>query len=327
MPGNRIVLAAMAVLLAACDPSGSPAAPEPDAEPIEGLLLGRIVGTAGRPFGLGMSSRGDALALQLDQVTAGRFDLQTDTIAEVVTLGVNPIDVTFTRGGTRAYVTLLDASTLYEVDLTTGRKLDSASFGSRHHRILMHPDDSRFWVTSIGGRIWSVSRSTGSPLDSATVGTGIIRGISRNPATGTLLLAHGFDGVSLYSGSTLDSVRSVSLGGMTQEVVHTADGGRVFVALEGANKVMVLHATTLVTQDSIVFTATPISPFGMKLSRDGRTLLVSSAADGRIAVVDVPTLTVRRTLVPGGTPRRIAFSPNGALAFVANEDGWIDVIH
>ncbi len=324
MRTKRVFLPAVAALLSACGPSGPSG---PPIEPINGLLLGQVIGTAGRPFGLGMSSRGEALALQLDRMTAGRFDLQTDSIANVVTLGVNPIDVSFTRGGARAYVTLLDGAKLFEVDMSNGRVIDSTTFGARHHRILMHPDDTRFWVTSIGGKIWSVSRISGQPIDSATVGTDIIRGISRNPTTGRLVLAHGYDAVSTYTGAGLDSLRSTTLGGMTQEVVHSKDGARVFVALEDANKVMVLNSTTLVVEDSVVFTATPISPFGMQLSRDGQTLLVSSAANGRIAVIDVPTLTVRRTLVPGGVPRRIVFSPNGALAFVANEGGWIDVIH
>lgn len=324
----RRSLLVVATILSACDSSGSAGSgPDPEPQPIQGLLLGQVVGTAGRPFGIGMSPAGKALALQLDGSVAGRFDLTTDSITASVTLGFNPIDVTFTRAGTRAYVTLLDGSKIFEVNMQNGQRLDSTVFGSRHHRILMHPDDSRFWVTSIGGKVWAVNRLTGIPFDSVSVTTEIIRGISRNPQDGTLVLSHTYGAVSLYNGGTLDSLRRVELGAHAQEVVHSLNGQHVFVALEDANKVMKLNATTLATVDSIVFTANPISPFGMRLSRDGNTLLVSSAADGRIAVIDVPTWTVRRTLFPGGTPRRITFSPDGALAFVANEGGWIDVIH
>ena len=56
------------------------------------------------------------------------------------------------------------------------------------------------------------------------------------------------------------------------------------------------------------------------------TFVVSSPATGRVAVVDVVSRAVMRTIPVAGVPRRIAFSATGLHALIANEMGWVDVL-
>ena len=322
---SRVVLGAalLALTLSSCESSTGPGTPT-ESPVFEGLLDFQLLGTHGRPFGLGMSSAGKALALQLDVETAARFLFTADTVFSFTSIANNAIDVAFTSSGSRAYVTILDGSRVYEVNMSTGAVIDSVTFGQSHHRILMHPDNSKFWVFGIGGKVWAVDRVTGARTDSVTATANVIRGVSRR-SDGTIALGAGPE-VVLLNSATLDVITSASLGTTTQEVVYSHDGASIFVALEDAGKVMVLNATTLAKTDSIMFTPTPMSPFGMRLSPDGHTLLVSSGLTGRVAVINADTHAVVRILDTGGTPRRIAFSPAGGSAFVTNEDGWIDVI-
>jgi hypothetical protein len=43
-------------------------------------------------------------------------------------------------------------------------------------------------------------------------------------------------------------------------------------------------------------------------------------------LVNPVTRTVGKTVVTHGTPRRVAFTADGATLVVANEGGWFDVI-
>ncbi|MCC6772632.1 MAG: YncE family protein [Gemmatimonadaceae bacterium] len=264
--------------------------------------------------------------LQLDTSLAARFAIAAVSPQQQVPLEWNPIDVSFTANGDHAYVTLLDGAKVFEIAMATGAVTDSAMFGRRHHRILVAPDDSRYWVISMRGTIWAVDRASGVVLDSATLGNRILRGLAHH-ANSDRLAVIGDGDVLLLNASTLDSVQTRTLGGyLSQDVAFSSDGTRLFVAQEDQFRVMALDATTLATRDSVVFRDDSFLPFGMRLSPSGDRLVISSFLTGRVAVVDPGTLRVRTMVRTGGGPRRIAFTPSGDRVFVTNEGGWVDVI-
>lgn len=292
-----------------------------------GLLDGRLFGTRGRPFGLGISPAGQALVLQLDNMTAARFAITADTITDTIRVGYNPIDVDFTATGNLAFMTMLNGARVYRIDLTSGA-VSSVAVGARHHRISLLPNGGAYDLFNIDGKVRRVDATTGIAGDSVALGGAsapVLRGVARRSQDGRIAVAGG-SWVWLLNGATLDVLDSLDLLTETQEVVFSKDGSELFVALEFASRVMVLDAASMTVTDSILFPNDPMSPFAMRLSPDGRTLLVSSAASGRVAVVDPASRAVRRVLVVGGIPRRIAYGPNGQRAFVTNEGGWVDVI-
>ncbi len=285
-----------------------------------------IEGLEGRPFGFGIAPSGQAIALQLDESLAARFAISAESAEQQITLGWNPIDVSFTANGDHAYVTLLDGAKVYEVAMATGAVTDSATFGRRHHRILVSPDDSRYWVLSMRGTIWAVDRASGAVLDSATFGSRVMRGIAYDANAGRLALTGDGD-ILLLDAATLDSVGGRRLFGyLAQDVAFSSDGTRLFVAQEDQSRVMALDATTLSTRDALIFPDESFLPFGLRLSPSGDRLVVSSFLTGKVAVIDPGTLRVRTMVLTGGGPRRIAFTPNGDRVLVTNEGGWVDVI-
>jgi YVTN family beta-propeller protein len=320
LPSLRALALVVALAAVACN---SPT--DSDDNGFEGRLDGQLLGTRGRPFGLGIAPTGAALALQVGDASAARFNASGGPIRGFVEFDIDGGDLAFTASGSRAYVVGLLSPTVYIVDMEDGLVIDETSFGEQNTRILMHPDDTRYYVLSHEGVVRLVPRATNAPSDSVALGADVLIGIARRAQDGRIAVAGG-PSVFLLDGNTLDVVTDNGLARDARDLAYSADGTRLFAAMESAGIVLVLEPSTLAVTDSIVFPADSVKPFGMVLSPDGRTMLVSSPETGTVAVVDPLTLAVRRVVPTGGIPRRIAFSPNGRRAFIANEDGWIDVM-
>lgn len=339
VPPLRASVVVLATVLGACspgagrpgDPSPAPARPAlagaeqaPAPGRFEGELVGRIRGTVGRPFGIGVSSAGEALVLQLDTRSVSRFGPADSAVVGSVSVGESPIDVTITRDGRRALVTMLGGSSVYEVDVERGRALGSATVGARHHRIELSLDEGAYYVLSMDGVVRRVARASSEIESSLALGP-VLRGISLHRAARSIAVSGG-DAVWLLDGEALEVGAKRVVGAGAQEVVHSGDGTRVFVALESSGTILALDARTLEVVDSLRLTIPEFAPFGMALAADGRTLLVSSPQTGVVGVLDTRPLRARRLIPVGGTPRRIAFTADGRTAYVANERGWVDVV-
>lgn len=297
------------------------------AEPAERPDGFRVRGpTPGRPFGLAISAGGHVVTTYLDRAIVGRWGVGESEIADTTRVGPDPVDIAFTADGALAYVVSLDSSSVHVFDTRTGVPVDTFILGSKHGRILMHPDDSRFWVVGRKARkVWAVERASGAVLDSVELGDEL-RGITRLAGSGRLVV-NGFGGtIWALDGNALDVVASVGIGGLTTDVISSASGDRVFVADESGARVVALDGNSLATVDELRFSRPMLLPFAMSLSPDGLTLAVSSAVTGHVMLVDAQDLILRRTIAVGGKPRRIAFRADGSLLYVANEGGWVDVL-
>jgi DNA-binding beta-propeller fold protein YncE len=56
-------------------------------------------------------------------------------------------------------------------------------------------------------------------------------------------------------------------------------------------------------------------------------LYVTTLEGGQVHIVDPSTQAIVKSYPVGGVVRRIAFTSSGNLAIVANESGWVDLIH
>jgi YVTN family beta-propeller protein len=65
-----------------------------------------------------------------------------------------------------------------------------------------------------------------------------------------------------------------------------------------------------------------LMPFGLTLSRDEKTLYVALLAFNAVAVVDVPTRTVRGLIPTGWGPTRVALSPDEQTLYVTSARGY-----
>ncbi len=102
--------------------------------------------------------------------------------------------------------------------------------------------------------------------------------------------------------------------GASQLVIDAAHH-RAFVADRSADRIVVVDLSSgdLTKVDSF---STKAEPFGLALSPDGKTLLVTTVADHTLTAFDVGTGMARWDLELGPEPRGVAISPQGHEAMV-----------
>ena len=108
-------------------------------------------------------------------------------------------------------------------------------------------------------------------------------------------------------------LRTVPAGAGAEGIALSADGTEVWVSNRSANTVMVFSAATL---ERLAEIAVGQFPLRLVISPDGRTAVTSDLLDGGLTLIDVPSRTVRGTVVVAG-PR--ANSQQVTLLF--NADG------
>ena len=69
------------------------------------------------------------------------------------------------------------------------------------------------------------------------------------------------------------------------------------------------------------------APCSLSLTPDDAVLYIGLVFEGCVLTMDAHSLQITGRLDTGGKPRRIAFAPSGKTAVIANELGWIDVVH
>ncbi|HET7039763.1 MAG TPA: hypothetical protein VFH97_07735, partial [Gemmatimonadales bacterium] len=101
-----------------------------------------------------------------------------------------------------------------------------------------------------------------------------------------------------------------------------ADGSELYIANEASG----LQVWDLDTGMSITTVNLGGGAFGLALSPDDAVLAATQPSLGRVQLVNRATRTISKTVVTMGTPRRVAFAPDGSVLVVPNEGHWFDII-
>ncbi len=188
--------------------------------------------------------------------------------------------------------------------------------------VLVTPGDSLLLVASDAGRLYIVRLSTSAVVDSVPVPIAnalVMRGDT------TVFASEQFTGgVAEINLRTRTVVRTLNAGGVPQGVLVASNGTTLYLA----NEIGQLQIWNLTTGTMSGHVNLP-GGGGFALAQDPTTglLYVSTSYYGsRVHVIDPATQRIVRVIMTGGTPRRIAFAPDGSVGIVANEGGWIDYI-
>jgi YVTN family beta-propeller protein len=322
MRAAMCVTAAALVVGGGCSPR-----PFPASYPV-GTTVTDVEGFGGRPFGLRVSSRGQVFVTQQDLNSIALFAVGDAAAprSRRITVTADPGDVIITADGSEAIASTFHGGMLHFLDGETGRSQGSVRIGSNAYRLALSADDSRVYVTTTGGSVHAVDRAERSIVGRARLG-GRLQAIDRRPGASVLAVASTGGRLWLLDERTLDVLENARLDGDIQDIVHSREGSELFIASERPAFVAVLDARTLEWKATIHFPAREgFHPFGLALSPDGATLVVTSAASGEVAMIDPRTRSIRAVLRVGGHPRRVTFEPSGRRAFVANEDNRVHVI-
>jgi DNA-binding beta-propeller fold protein YncE len=290
-------------------------------EVIDSLITTRLP-ILGAPFGLAVAGATAYVTLAFADSLA-ILDFPAERRLGAVATGDVPTSVAVNSAGTRAYVTDQFSEHLSTFSLPTNTPAGGVTIPGSPYVTLTSANDGTVWVTSGSlDRVYAVNTTTLAIVDSAPTPAGP-NGLARHPTLARLYVSGSFDGnVYELDATTLDSLRSWSLGGSAQGMVVSTDGTTLFVANE-AGWIDVITLSNGAVGTPVVVAG---SPFGLALSPDGVRLAVSSANPGSVVVFNAASRTVLRTVRTGGVPRRLAYRSDGTRLLVTNESGWVDFI-
>lgn len=192
----------------------------------------------------------------------------------------------------------------------------SSSYGHVMFNLAVNPANGDLYFTSGDGWVFKADPTTLAKLDSVPVDGG-----SNGAAFGGGTFWVSTLGGRLYKldPATLDVLDSLELGGTPQRVAVSNDGSKVYIANEGGPDLQVVTTATKAV------TSVPVSgsPYGLALAPNGAEVWVAVRDEGRVERFSTATLLSLGNISVGGTPRNVAFSPDGTLVLIGTESNSI----
>ncbi len=108
----------------------------------------------------------------------------------------------------------------------------------------------------------------------------------------------------------------ITVGSHPAHVVTDREGLRAFVTNAGDDSISVVDLASR----SVRTIRAAAYPHGLRLSPDGRLLLVANVKDGSVSLFDTDTLVETARIPVGASPVQVAFLPDGAQAYVSLRD-------
>jgi YVTN family beta-propeller protein len=123
------------------------------------------------------------------------------------------------------------------------------------------------------------------------------------------------DGVAAVDTATM-KVSKVFEAGSDPEQFDLAADGRLYVANEDS-----ATATVLDTRTGKIVARVPVGkePEGVRVSPDGKYVLVTNESDNSVSIIDTKTLKEVKHVVVGKRPRDVAFTPDSKTAYLSGE--------
>lgn len=121
-------------------------------------------------------------------------------------------------------------------------------------------------------------------------------------------------GMLVRTDSNGDRTAELKIGTGAAQLIVDTRGKRAYVADRAGDRVAVVDLASGL--DLVDAFSTDAEPFGLALSPDRRTLLVTTVADHTLAAFDVATGLTRWSVDVGPEPRGVAISPEGGEALV-----------
>jgi YVTN family beta-propeller protein len=273
------------------------------------------------PFGVAISSQGLAYITQSFTDSVAVIDVTGPRVRSTFAVGTLPNDVAFNGAGSTAYVATIDNGSVGVINTATGVQTKTYPLASWPLRVLVGPGSSALYVTLGNGDLAVLDAGTGSLIKTVAIG-GTPNGLALDPGSGRLYVSSTSGTVVVINTATNAPIDTFAIGGVPQEVVVLPGQDALYVANE-QGWVEVRSLATGARTDSI-----PVAgAFGAAVTPDGAQVWVTQSSLGRVVIIDATTAAVIDSAWTFGAPRRIAFTPRGDAALIANESGYAQVIN
>jgi DNA-binding beta-propeller fold protein YncE len=210
-----------------------------------------------------------------------------------------------------------------ELDPATGAVLDSGNgLLGTPYELLVSPDEQTLYLGTSDGRVYFIDVGTLAVLHEVQVGGALVH-LALHPSLPLLYASPQFSSVIFEINTETRVFRDIAIPPSAPQAIAVAlDGSELYLANEGGS----VEVIPIGFGGSAASIPVGCGAYGLALTPDGMQLYASCSIDGLVKIIDRASRTVVGTLTPGGTPRRVAVTPDGATVGVANEAGWVDFI-
>jgi YVTN family beta-propeller protein len=272
-----------------------------------------------------------------------------DVVVATVAVGDGPRAVAITPGGGRAYVVNRTSDDVSVIRTSDNTVIATIAVGSEPEDVAMAPDGSRAYVVNTGDGSVSVIRTSDNTV-AATIQLGDAASTIAIAPDGSELFVNNsveVDGGPLgtLSSSRTSAVRTSdftvrdnfvwSFNGSAADVAITPDGSRAYLpsfgGLPPAGALHVLQTSDFADVASLELTSFLNSVGPVAITPDGSYAYVVKHAGlgfgtcnaGGVFIIPTATNTLETTVTLSCSPRDVAFTPDGARAYVTNsgQDG------
>jgi YVTN family beta-propeller protein len=277
--------------------------------------IARVVPLPGAPYGVAVSSNGTIFAALIGSTTLARGSVASLSFGPVIEVGLTPPHVAFNPAGTVVYATLQTGRGLAVVDVATNTLTTTVPLASDGFNLIVRPDGQVIYVTTADGTLYVVDAATYAVDTTLYVGVAA-NGLAFSPDGGTLYVSSRDDGTVVAIDPGADTIsRTYPIGGAPQRLAVAPDGSELYVANE-------THGLDIVNvaSGSLSTVSFGTAAYGLGLTPDGTQLFVLLPDLGEVRVLDRASRALVKSIRIGGRPRNVAFTADGHLALVTNEE-------
>ena len=334
----RVGIALLPSLLAAQSPAGTIVSANMNANSVSivDVATGELRATypttaAPHEVAISQDGRWAVISVYGDGGTVGNsllvVDLKADAAPRTIDLGEfkRPHGMRFLPGDAKLVVTSEARQRILIVDLAKGVVDKTVSTGQPgSHMVVVDAPGKRAFTTNIPAKSVSVIDLVRDTLVRTIDAGVIIEGVAISPDGSEIWAgANKANIVLVFNTTTGEKVAQIEGFGMPYRMSITPDGARAVVSDPGNERVALVDAKTHKVLQTVDMTklegvsgdqAAHPSPQGVTLSRDGRFAFVTLKALGKVAVINVGTGAVVKTLTVGGGSDGVGHSPIAAVA-------------
>ena len=235
-----------------------------------------------------------------------------------------PRHMMFNANRSQIYVTCGDSNQLGLVDIASGKMMGTIPLGDSPEMFDLSPDGKTVYVTiEEESGISAYNLETKAKLFDVKTGgqpEGILVMPDGKHAYVTSEVANVVHLIDLVQHKVIKNIR---VGKRPRRFVLAANGKELWVTNELGASVSVVSTEDQSVKHTLEFKikgmrASDITPVGMTLSPDGKTVWVGLGRANHVAAVDVATRQVKRQILVGKRAWGLTMHPNGQTLYVAN---------
>jgi len=213
-----------------------------------------------------------------------------------------------------AFVTNRSENTLSIIDISDGTLLQTIPTGIGPQGLALSPDGQFLYIAqSLDDTVLVLSTSDFSVQKSIPT-AGVPTDIAVSP-DGQLLYVVCRDSINIIRTADDTIVDSISAVREPAGLALTPNGQRLFVTSIAQGTLTAINTRDL-TPSTVIDLGSAVGPSGIRIAPGGDFLYVTRLSSTKILVLDTGDLSIKASIDLGLEPSAIAFSPDGAFAYV-----------